>query len=391
MRKIRTDHVVASLVLVGTLVTSAGFTGSSLAAPTTGMPAGTDVFPSSAYVAPTAAGTKLGAYNISRFEEIVILGLNEGDLSVIDTHVSPTVVDNQFYGPGYPRSRAGIKALTAALRTGFPDLHAVPTTLVASNDGTQTFAIIETTGTNTGSYLGVPPTHRKVTINIEESALWKDGVMVEHWGVVDNIGLLAQMGLFPLSLFPKFSVKLLAPQYQQQLAHPPTLHYQTATTPQAKLAAATRSVKAVAQGDMFADSEIVAPNYVDYEYYGEGYPSKPSVDKHKLAIGVNKTAIPNLHTAIHELQAIGPQVFGICEATGTNTGNFITAPATGKKIDFNLFEYWHFNAKGQVDWHNGVADLFTLIYELGFVNPAQVPTYSPSKVDKQYLPELKKG
>jgi predicted ester cyclase len=389
MKKIRAHHVVASLVLFGTLVAGSGVTGSSMAAGT-GMPPGTNVTPSSAYVAPTAAGTKLGQYNIARFEEIVKQGLNEGDLSVIDTHVSPTVVDHQFYGPGYPRSRGGIKALTAALRTGFPDLHAVPTTLVASNNGTQTFAIIRTTGTNTGSYLGVPPTGRKVVINIEESALWKDGVMVEHWGVVDNIGLLAQMGLFPLDQFPSFDVKRLAKQYQQQLAHPPTLHYRTATTPQAKLAAATRSVKAVAQGNMFADSEIVAPNYVDYEYYGQGYPSK-AVDKHKMAIGVNKTALPNLHTSIHELQVIGPQVFGILEATGTNTGPFITAPATGRKVDFDLFEYWHFNSKGQVDVHNGIADLFGLVSQLGWVNPAYVPRYSPSKVDRRFLPELKKG
>src|SRR3954471_13724323 len=241
MKKIRTHHGVASLLLLGTLV-AAGFTGSSMAAGTE-LPAGTNVQPSSAYVAPTASGTKLGQYNIARFKEIVKTGLNEGDLSVIDTHVSPTVVDHQFYGPGYPRSRSGIKALTAALRTGFPDLHAVPTTLVASNNGSQTFAIIRTTGTNTGSYLGVPPTGKKVVINIQESALWKDGVMVEHWGVVDNIGLLAQMGLFPLDQFPSFDVKKLGSQYRKQLENPPALKHRTATTPQAKLAAVTRIVR----------------------------------------------------------------------------------------------------------------------------------------------------
>ena len=389
MKKIRTHHVVALLALFGILVAVSA--GSSMAAPGTSMPAGTDVTPSSAYVAPTAAGTKLGEYNISRFEQIVHQGLNEGHLSVIDTHVSPTVVDHQYYGPGYPRSREGIKALTAALRTGFPDLHAVATTLVASNNGTQTFAIIRTTGTNTGSYLGVPPTHKKVVINIMESALWKDGVMVEHWGVVDNVGLLSQMGLIPLDQFPTFSVKKLAKQYQQQLAHPPTLHYRTATTPQAKLAAATRLTDVgVNQGDMYADSEFVAPNYKDYEYYGQGFPAKP-VDKHKMAIGVNRTALPNLHTSIHELQVIGPQVFGILEAKGKNTGPYLGIPATGRLVDIDVFEYWHFNSKGQVDVHNGIADLFGLIDQLGFVPPNAVPVFSPSKVAKQYLPELKKG
>lgn len=388
MRKIRTHHVVASLVIFGVLV--AGFAGSSMAA-TTEMPGGTNVTPSSAYVAPTAAGTKLGQYNIARFKEIVKQGLNEGDLSVIDTHVSPTVNDRQFYGPGYPRKRLGIKALTAALRTGFPDLHAVPTTLVASNDGKQTFAIIRTTGTNTGKYLGVPPSGRKVVINIQESALWKNGVMVEHWGVVDNIGLLAQMGLFPLDQFPSFDVKKLDKQYQQQLENPPALTHRTATTPQAKLAAAKRLANAVPQGNLFADSEFAAPNYRDDEYYGQGYPTKPAVDTHKMAIAVNKTALPNLHTKIHELQVIGPQVFGILEAAGTNTGPFLGIPATGRKVAISLFEYWHFNKKGQVDVHNGIADLFTLIAQMGFVPPSSVPVYSPDKVDPQYLAELKKG
>src|SRR3954452_24827584 len=278
-RTVRTQHVMASLVLFGTLA-AAAFAGSSTAAPRTGMPPGTSVIPSSAYVAPTPAGTKLGQYNIARFKEIVKRGLNEGDLSVIDTHVSPTVVDHQYYGPGYPRKRLGIKALTAALRTGFPDLHAVPTTLVASNKGDQTFAIIRTTGTNTGSYLGVPPTGKHVTINIQESALWKDGVMVEHWGVVDNIGLLAQMGLFPLDQFPNFDVKKLDKSFQQQLENPRKLVNRTATTPQAKLGAAKRLLAAVPAGDMFADSEYAAPSSADYEYYGQGYPAK-AIDKHK--------------------------------------------------------------------------------------------------------------
>ncbi len=298
--------------------------------------------------------------------------------------------DHQFYGPGYPRSRGGIKALTAALRTGFPDLHATATTLVASNDGTQTFAIIRTTGTNTGSYLGVPPTHRHTVINIMESALWKNGVMVEHWGVVDNVGLLSQMGLIPLNQFPTFSVDKLAKQYRQQLAHPPILHDRTATTPQGKLAAAKRLAEAVPAGNMFAAAEWLAPNYVDYEYYGQGFPTK-SADKNKMSIGVNKTALPNLRSTIHELQVIGPQVFGILEASGRNDGPYLGIPATGRLVDIDVFEYWHFNSKGQVDVHNGIADLFGLIAELGFIPPGSVPVYSQSKVDKQFLPELKKG
>jgi predicted ester cyclase len=110
-----------------------------------------------------------------------------------------------------------------------------------------------------------------------------------------------------------------------------------------------------------------------------------------MAIGVNRTALPDLHTSIHELQVIGPQVFGILEAKGINTGTYLGIPATGRKIDINVFEYWHFNSNGQVDVHNGIADLFGLIEEMGFVPPGSVPVYSPSKVDPQFLAELNKG
>src|SRR5258707_15874321 len=103
------------------------------------------------YVAPNEAEAKLGQENVARFRRLVEEGINQGHLEVMNELLSPTLVDHQLYGPGYPTSRGGVKALTAALRTAFPDdLHAVASTLVATNDGTQTFAIIRTTGTNSG-------------------------------------------------------------------------------------------------------------------------------------------------------------------------------------------------------------------------------------------------
>ena len=71
------------------------------------------------YTASNAESTKLGNENIARFQRLVDEGLNQGKLSVMDELLSPTVVDHQFYGPGYPPSRGGVKGLTAALRTAF--------------------------------------------------------------------------------------------------------------------------------------------------------------------------------------------------------------------------------------------------------------------------------
>ena len=354
-----------------------------------GCSSGTKETTKTLYVAPNDAGTKLGKENIARFQRLVDEGLTQGHLQVMDELLDEHVNDHQLYGPGYPRERAGVKGLTAALRTAFPDLHAKATTLVATNDGTQTFAINKTTGTNTGPYLGVPPSGNKIALDIQESARWANGKMVEHWGVADNIGLLTQMGFFPADAFPAYSPTLLSVDFRKQLDNPRALKPTAATTVDQKLNAVRRAVNVgVNQGDIFVDSDIVAPGYVENEFYGRGFPD--GVDRHKVAIAVNRTALPDLHTSIHQLAPIGDGsvVFGIMEGKGTNTGAFLGIPPTGRPIDIDIFEYFHFDQNGKLIDHNGVADLLGLISDLGFVPPGSVPEYSKDKVDQQFRAEL---
>src|SRR3954469_3580287 len=280
------------------------------------------------YTPQNEAGTKLGNENIARFQRLVDEGLNQGKLSVMDELLSPTVVDHQYYGPGYPPSRGGVKGLTAALRTAFPDMHATATTLVASNDGTQTFAQIETIGTNTGPYLGVPPTGRKIDLQIIESALWKDGKMIEHWGVADNIALLTQMGFFPPDASPKYSPDVLATRFRKQLDDPassPAVAPPKATSDIEKTnMAIVRQVfeQGVDKGNLSVPFQNESPNFVDHEVYGAGFPS--GRDGVKAIVSVTGTAIPNIRTEI--LQAApygdGSNIFLIMHSTGTNTGAY---------------------------------------------------------------------
>ena len=93
----------ATLVIFVTLVV--GFTGSSIAAGTE-LPPGTNVQPSSAYVAPTAAGTKLGQYNIARFKEIVKRGLSDGATGK-KAQVEPETQMDKINALAQARSSAG--------------------------------------------------------------------------------------------------------------------------------------------------------------------------------------------------------------------------------------------------------------------------------------------
>jgi predicted ester cyclase len=340
----------------------------------------------------TDAGTKLGKENIARFQRLVDEGLNQGKLQVMDEVLSPTVVDHQFYGPGYPPSRGGVKGLTAALRTAFPDMHATATTLVASNDGTQTFAQIETTGTNTGPYLGIPPTGRKIDLLIIESALWKDGKMIEHWGVADNITLLTQMGFFPADASPKYSPEILAVKFRKQLDDPssspkvPTLK-SNSDNAKANVATIEQLFKTGINSGNMAVADTISPNYVDHEVYGANFPTNR--DGVKAQIGVLGTALPDINTEIEEAAPIGDgnNVFLIMRSRGTNTGPYIGIPPTGKKIDIDLMERFRFE-NGKIVEHWGISDNLGLLDDLGFIPPGSVPAYSPDKVDPQFKHEL---
>ena len=349
--------------------------------------------PKVTFIAPNEAGTKLGKENIARFQRLVDEGLNHGRLAVMDELLSPTVLDHQFYGPGYPPSRGGVKGLTAALRTAFPDMHATATTLVASNDGTQTFAQIETIGTNTGPYLGVPPTGRKIDLQIIESALWKDGKMIEHWGVSDNVGLLTQMGFFPPDAAPKYRPEVLAAKFRKQLDDP--LSSRKLPMLKTSAIAVDTNMSAIRQlfdvgingGAMAVVDQVTTPNYVDHEIYGASFPSNR--DSVKAQIGVLGTALPDINTEIVQAAPIGDgnNVFLIMRSRGTNTGAYLGIPPTGKKIDIDLMERSRLE-NGKVVEHWGIADNLGLLTDLGFVPPGSVPVYKPELVDPKFQPNL---
>ena len=45
--------------------------------------------------------------------------------------------------------------------------------------------------------MGIPPTGREVEILVIDIVRVEDGRIVEHWNVVDRLGLLQQLGAIP--------------------------------------------------------------------------------------------------------------------------------------------------------------------------------------------------
>lgn len=91
--------------------------------------------------------------------------------------------------------REGAKQVIAVLRAAFPDLHAVIHDQIGEGDKVMTRKIFY--GTHRGEFRGVPPTGKQVTIDVIDIVRIANGQMVEHWNVIDWMGLMQQLEATP--------------------------------------------------------------------------------------------------------------------------------------------------------------------------------------------------
>ena len=127
---------------------------------------------------------------VRRYAEEVI---SRGNLAVIDELCAADYTSNP---PGFPPTdREGDKQLVQMFRTAFPDLRKTIEDLVAEGDKVVERARYQ--GTHQGEFQGIPPTGKKVNITGMHVFNIKDGKIVETWGVVDQLGMLQQLGVVP--------------------------------------------------------------------------------------------------------------------------------------------------------------------------------------------------
>ena len=120
-------------------------------------------------------------------------GFNEGNLDVADELISPDLVEHQNYGPNHAPGAEGVKAVIASLRRAFPDFHLAIDDLAV--DGEIVWLRMTGTGTNDGSFMGHPPTGRRMRTDVFDALRVENDRLVEHWGVPDRLGTLFQLGL----------------------------------------------------------------------------------------------------------------------------------------------------------------------------------------------------
>jgi len=124
------------------------------------------------------------------FEE----AFNQGDLTIVDELLSSNhLAHNAFVGA--PNGPEGLKWLIAMFRTAFPDLHCTVEDEIRVDDQ---FAAHRTMrGTHKGLFMGNSPTGRPIEVRGIIFARTANGRIVEDWTLVDQMGILQQLGIVP--------------------------------------------------------------------------------------------------------------------------------------------------------------------------------------------------
>lgn len=129
---------------------------------------------------------------VRRFVEEVF---NRGNMSVADELMAPDFVEHEELPPGIPRDLEGVKQMTTMMRSAFPDFKATIEDIIA--EGNKMVIRMTWSGTQKGEFMGIAPTGKSVSIGVIDIIRIADGKLVEHWGQMDSMGMMQQLGAIP--------------------------------------------------------------------------------------------------------------------------------------------------------------------------------------------------
>jgi len=120
---------------------------------------------------------------------------NRGNIGIVDEISTPDFIEREQLPPGIPDGREGVKVLTSLLRNAFPDFKATIDDILAEGDK----VVIRMTwsGTHKGEFMGVPATGKSVSFGVIDIIRITNGKVVEHWGQMDSMSLMQQLGAIP--------------------------------------------------------------------------------------------------------------------------------------------------------------------------------------------------
>ncbi|MCQ3978362.1 MAG: ester cyclase [Anaerolineae bacterium] len=130
----------------------------------------------------------------SPVQRIFDQAFNQGDLAIVDELVAVDGVTHSLPW-GLPTGRQGLKQLIIMFRTAFPDLHCILEDEISETHKSAAHWTMR--GTHQGPFLGNPPTGRSIRVQGIIFTHTANGRIVEDWLLVDQMGMLQQLGIVP--------------------------------------------------------------------------------------------------------------------------------------------------------------------------------------------------
>jgi predicted ester cyclase len=133
----------------------------------------------------------------TRMTDAFMDAFNYGNVSVLDSVCAPNMVDHSTAAaPGQPNDLEGFKKRVNGHRVGIPDLRFSIMNMIIEGD----FMAFqwEMSGTNTGPYMGRPPSGNPIRIVGMNMERLENGKIVEHWSYPDKLAALQQIGAIPI-------------------------------------------------------------------------------------------------------------------------------------------------------------------------------------------------
>ncbi len=125
---------------------------------------------------------------------------NQHKLTAVDEIMDPNMIDYAAQ-PSSLNSVEAFKKFFSGILIALPDLKAVIHNQVAEGDKVVTHKTFH--GTHKGEFMGIPPTGKKVALEVIDIFRIAGGKFTEHWAVVDMMSVMQQLGVLPSPSQPK--------------------------------------------------------------------------------------------------------------------------------------------------------------------------------------------
>ena len=132
--------------------------------------------------------------NIAKTRRFMEEVFNKGNMKAVDEFMSADLVEHDPF-PGQGPGLQGFKQGLADFRQAFPDLHIGIDDMLA--DGEKIVIRSTMKGTHKGTFMNLPPTGKQISIEGIDIVRMSGGKAVEHWGLLDALTMMQQLGAIP--------------------------------------------------------------------------------------------------------------------------------------------------------------------------------------------------